>query len=120
MVAVLLCIVVSNRDFVRRHPVATKRVIRAILKANQICLLEPERVARLIVDKGYASQHEYVLQTLKALPFAEWRQYDPEDAMRFFALRLHEAGMIKSSPQKVIAQGTDWRFCRQLKNELKA
>ena len=39
--------------------------------------------------------------------------------MRFYALRLHEAGMIKSSPQKIIAQGTDWRFLRELKKELK-
>lgn len=113
------CMVVSNREFVRKHPVATKRVIRAILKATQICLLEPERVARLIVDKGYASQYEYALQTVKGLPFAEWRQYDPGDAMRFFALRLHEAGIIKSNPQKIIAQGADWRFVNELKKELK-
>jgi NitT/TauT family transport system substrate-binding protein len=39
--------------------------------------------------------------------------------VRFFALRLHEAGLIKSSPQKIIAQGTDWRFLRDLKKELK-
>jgi hypothetical protein len=30
--------------------------------------------------------------------------------MRFYALWLHDAGMIKSSPQKIIADGTDWRF----------
>ena len=33
--------------------------------------------------------------------------------------RLHEAGMIKSTPQKIIAQGTDWRFLNELKKELK-
>jgi NitT/TauT family transport system substrate-binding protein len=38
---------------------------------------------------------------------------------RFHALRLHEAGMLKSSPQKLIAQGTDWRFLNELKKELK-
>ena len=43
-----------------------------------------------------------------------------EDTVRFYALRLHEAGMIKSSPQKVLAQGTDWRFLNELKKELKA
>jgi NitT/TauT family transport system substrate-binding protein len=52
--------------------------------------------------------------------FWEWlRFYDPEDTVRFYALRLHEAGMIKSSPQKLIAQGTDWRFLNELKRELK-
>ena len=49
-----------------------------------------------------------------------WRDYDPEDTVRFFALRLHEVGMIKSSPQKLVAQGTDWRFLNELKKELKA
>ena len=39
--------------------------------------------------------------------------------MRFHALRLHEAGMIKTSPQKIIAQGTDWHFLNALKKELK-
>jgi NitT/TauT family transport system substrate-binding protein len=40
--------------------------------------------------------------------------------LRFYVLRLHEAGMINSSPQKIIAQGTDWRFWGELKRELKA
>ena len=35
------------------------------------------------------------------------------------ALRLHEAGMIKATPQKIIAQGTDWRFLNELRRELK-
>ena len=39
--------------------------------------------------------------------------------MRFYALRLHEAGLLKGSPQKLIAQGTDWRFLNDLKRELK-
>jgi NitT/TauT family transport system substrate-binding protein len=50
---------------------------------------------------------------------AKWRVYDPEDSVRFYALRLREAGMIKSTPQRLIAQGTDWRFLNELKKELK-
>ena len=34
--------------------------------------------------------------------------------------RLHEVGMVKSSPNKIIAGGTDWRFLNELKRELKA
>jgi NitT/TauT family transport system substrate-binding protein len=56
---------------------------------------------------------------MKELPYAKWREYSPEDSVRFYALRLHEAGMIKASPQKIIAQGTDWRFVNELKKELK-
>ena len=60
------------------------------------------------------------LAILKDLPYRGWRDADPEDTLRFHALRLHEVGLIKSSPQKLIAQGTDWRFLTQLKKELKA
>ena len=94
-------------------------VVRAILKAADVCAREPARVAQLLVDRGYATRYDYALQTMKELPYGKWREYDPEDTMRFYALRLHEAGMIKSSPQKLIAQGTDWRFLNELKKELK-
>ena len=113
------CMVAGNREFVRTHPVATKRALRAILKAADICALEPERAARLLVDKEYVQRYDYALQAIQELPYGEWREYDPEDTIRFYALRLHEAGMIKNTPQKLIAQGTDWRFFNELKKELK-
>jgi NitT/TauT family transport system substrate-binding protein len=56
---------------------------------------------------------------MKEIPYGRWRDFDPEDAVRFHALRLHEVGMIKSSPKKIIADGTDWRFINELKKELK-
>jgi NitT/TauT family transport system substrate-binding protein len=112
--------VAANREFVRKNPVATKRALRAILKTADICALEPERTARFLVDRGYTKNYDYALGTLKEIPYGKWREYDPEDTIRFYALRLNEFGMIKSSPQKVIAQGTDWRFWRELKKELKA
>jgi NitT/TauT family transport system substrate-binding protein len=114
------CTLNGNREFVRKHPVATKRVTRAILKATDICAREPERAARFLVDKGYTDNYDYALQTLKDIPYGKWREYDPEDTIRFYALRLHEVGMIKNNPQKIISQGTDWRFVRELKKELKA
>jgi NitT/TauT family transport system substrate-binding protein len=113
------CMVVGNRDFVLKHPVATKRALRAILKATDICGREPEQVARLLVDRGYTQHHDYALQALKEIPYGKWREYNPEDTVRFYALRLHEVGMIKSSPQKIIAEGTDWRFLNEIKKEMK-
>jgi NitT/TauT family transport system substrate-binding protein len=113
------CMAWGNREFVRKNPVATKRALRAILKANHICVVEPERVARLLVDKGHTKQYDYALQTLKEIPYGKWREYDAEDTVRFYSLRLNEAGMIKSTPQKIMAQGTDWRFWKELKKELK-
>ena len=113
------CMVTANREFVQKHPAATKRAVRAILKAANVCAVEPAQVAQLLVDKGYTERYDYALQAMREIPYDKWREYDPEDAVRFYALRLHEAGMIKSSPQKIIAQGTDWRFLNELKKEMK-
>ena len=114
------CMVAGNTDFVREHPVATKRVLRAILKAADFCAANPESAAQRLVDGGFTQQYDYALQTLTDLPYDRWREYDPEDTLRFYALRLHEAGMITSTPNKIIAEGTDWRFLNELKRELKA
>jgi len=113
------CMLAGNRGFIHAHPVATKRVLRAILKAADLCVAEPKRVAQRMVDGGFTAQYEYALQTMGEVPYGKWRDYDPEDTIRFYALRLHEAGMINSSPQKIIAAGTDWRFLDELKRELK-
>jgi NitT/TauT family transport system substrate-binding protein len=114
------CMIGGNREFVRRHPVATKRALRAILKAADLCALEPERANRILVDRGFTQKPEFTRQMLADIPYRRWREYNPEDAVRFYALRLQEAGMIRSSPQKILAQGTDWRFFNELKRELKA
>jgi NitT/TauT family transport system substrate-binding protein len=114
------CMLLGNRDYVRKYPVATKRVLRAILKATDLCATEPARVARSLVDGGFTPRYDYALQTLNDVPYNNWREYDAEDTIRFYALRLHEAGLIKSNPQKIITDGTDWRFLNELKRELKA
>jgi NitT/TauT family transport system substrate-binding protein len=113
------CMVYTRREFAQKYPVATKRALRAILKAVDVCALEPDWAAQFLVDKGYTERYDYARQAMKELPYGKWREYDPEDTVRFYALRLHEVGMIKSSPQKIIAQGTDWRFLNELKKELK-
>jgi len=113
------CMIAANGEFVRKHPMATKRAVRAILKAADVCATEPARAARLLVDREISQNYEYTFQAMKDLPYNRWRELDPTDAVRFWALRLHEAGMIKSGPNKIIAQGTDWRFFNALKKELK-
>jgi hypothetical protein len=57
------------------------------------------------------------LMEAPALYFAP--EYVAGELLPSEALRFHEVGMIKSSPQKLIAQGTDWRFLNELKRELK-
>jgi NitT/TauT family transport system substrate-binding protein len=114
------CLLAGNRDFIDEHPIATKRVVRAILKATDLCVAEPERVAQRLVDGGFTPRYDYALQALSEVPYGAWRDYDAEDTLRFYALRLHEAGMITSSPNDIIAGGTDWRFVNEIKRELKA
>jgi NitT/TauT family transport system substrate-binding protein len=60
------------------------------------------------------------LQTLNENPYGQWREYDAEDSVRFYALRLHELGMIKRDPKRILAEGADFRFFDELKRELKA
>jgi NitT/TauT family transport system substrate-binding protein len=113
------CMAFGNREFVRAHPVATKRYLRAILKAADICATEPELAAQQLVEAGFTGSYDHALQTLNEIPYDRWREYDPEDALRFYALRLHQVGMIMTSPNTLIAAGTDWRFLDELKRELK-
>ena len=113
------CMAVTNREFARRYPVATKRALRALLKAARLCAAAPEQAARLRAERGYPDAHGYALQTLRELPYARWHEYDPADAVRFYALRMREVGFIGASPQKIMADGTDWRFVSDLRRELK-
>jgi NitT/TauT family transport system substrate-binding protein len=112
------CLVEANSDFFAKNPVATKRALRSILKGADLCAREPERAARFIVDKGYTDNYDYALATMKTLPYNVWREFNPEDTLRFYALRLNEAGIIKSTPDEIIQRGTDWRLLDELKREL--
>jgi NitT/TauT family transport system substrate-binding protein len=116
----LCCFLAANPAFVRRYPVATKRAMRAILKAIDICASDPDRGAKALVARGYAARPDFALQALKEIPYNRWRGYSPSDTVRFHTIRLHEVGIIKSSPQTIIAQGVDWRFIDELKTELKS
>jgi NitT/TauT family transport system substrate-binding protein len=114
------CVLVGNTEFVRKYPFATKRVLRAILKATDFCANEPQKTADRMIAAGFADNYDYAIQMLKEIPYGSWRDYDPEDAVRWYVLRLNEAGFIKSTPPKLIAEHTDWRFLNELKRELKA
>jgi NitT/TauT family transport system substrate-binding protein len=115
------CLWVGNADFVREHPVATKRALRSILKATDQCRTEPEQAVRRLVERGFIKlDHAGALQALNEIPWASWRELDPEDSMRFYALWMHEFGDLDATPNQIIAAGTDWRFLNELKRELKA
>jgi NitT/TauT family transport system substrate-binding protein len=114
------CVFIARREYVKANPVATKRALRAFLKATSICTSEPERATRVLIERKLTDKYDYALQMMKELPFSRWRDYDPMASLRFYALRLHEAGLIRTTPQKLIAQGSNFRFIDELKKELKA
>jgi NitT/TauT family transport system substrate-binding protein len=74
----------------------------------------------LAVEGGYAADYDNALQTLRELRYDIWREFDTEDSMRFYALRMLESEIIAANPKDLIAKGTDWRFIDELKRELKA
>ena len=114
------CMLAGNREYVQNYPVATKRVLRAIPKAAEFCASEPGHAAQRLVDGGFTDRYDYAFETLRDIPYDRWHDYDAADSIRFYALRMHEVGFNKSSPQKIIADGTDWRFLEEVKRELKA
>ena len=113
------CMLTGNADFVRNNPVASKRVVRAIMKATDLCLAQPEWVARRLVDEGFTERYDYAIEALNEVRYGLWREYEPEDTLRFYAVRLHQLGMITSTPNELIAGFTDWRFLKEVKSELK-
>lgn len=113
------CMVTGHSGFIKKNPVATKRAVRAILKANDIIARDPETATRILIEKKVIKESEYLhtLPELKHIPYTKWRDYNPEDTVRFYALRMRDIGMIKSNPQQFIDQHTDWRFMKELKKE---
>jgi len=114
------CMVAGNREFTRKNPVATRRALRAILKGNDIVAGEPERAARTLIEKNVRTEDEYefLVQSMTEIPYAKWRDYNPEDTIRFYALRLKEVGMIKTSPEEIIKRHADWSHLESLRQEL--
>ncbi|MGO4838921.1 ABC transporter substrate-binding protein, partial [Rhizobiaceae sp. 2RAB30] len=113
------CMLGGSKDYVGRHPAATKRVLRSILKSADLCASDPETAARLSVERAFTDRYDFALQGLREARFDRWREFDPEDSLRFYALRMEEVGFIKAGPDEIIADGTDWRFLEELKRELK-
>lgn len=121
----LCCMLVANRDWTHQNPVATKRVTRAVLRAADATVKDRPRAARegvrASIDHLIPSvvSNEQILIDTIAMPSYDWREFDPEETLRFFALRLGDVKLIKSTPQQIIAQGSEVAYMRQLRNELK-
>lgn len=114
------CLAVANRDWLQKHPVAAKAVLRALLKASDLCAADPGRALEAYTAMGFSPNAKFAEQALRELPYRRWSDLNPEETLRFYSLRLREAGMVKGTPQKIIADGTDWRMWNELRRELKS
>lgn len=114
------CLLGARNEFIEQYPVATKRALRAIMKASDICSANPEWAAQYLVNKGFEDDYQVALEIIKSLSYSRWRTDDPADTLRFHSLRLREVGMINSTPQQIIDRGCNFIFLNELKKELKA
>jgi NitT/TauT family transport system substrate-binding protein len=71
------CMLATHTEFVRKYPIATKRVLRAILKAADLCVSEPQLIARLLVERGYTTRYDYALEMLNEIRYDVWRDLTP-------------------------------------------
>jgi len=115
----LCCTLVAHRDWARQNPIATKRVTRAVLRAVDRAAKDPPRAAhdQVAAAGGGFTDESLVLETMAMCAY-NWRELDPEETLRFFALRLADAKLITSTPQQLITKGTDLAYMRQLRKEL--
>jgi NitT/TauT family transport system substrate-binding protein len=114
------CLTVGRTGFVQDSPIATKRALRALLKATDICAQEPQKAAQRLVDGGFVRQYENAYNLITDLRYDAWRSIDAEHSLRFYAGQLQQIGQLKTNPDQVIADGTDFSFLNGLKRELKA
>jgi NitT/TauT family transport system substrate-binding protein len=114
------CMIIGRRDFIKNNPVATKKVIRSILRANDMVAQDPSMAAQMLIDWKLrkADDQKFVAQAFREIPYEKWRDYNPEDTIRFWALRLKELGMIKYTPQEIMDKNTDWSHISSLKSEM--
>jgi NitT/TauT family transport system substrate-binding protein len=119
---------VAQRDWTRQNPVATKRVTRAIMRAADATVKDLPRAAhegaaghfQALIQHRTALSDEQIISETIAMPSYNWRELDPEETLRFFALKLNGVKLIKSTPQQIIDKGSDVTYMRQLRTELKA
>ena len=109
---------IRTAEFLKKNPNATKRALHAILKSADACTRDPEGAARSLIEGHYGDNVDYHRAAFRMINYSAWRKVDPVDTLRFYALRLREAGRIKSTPDKIIDGHTDLRFLNDLKREL--
>ena len=109
------CGVVANRAFAQKNPVATKRALRALLKASDEAASQPEQAARYIVDKGYRPSYDDMIASFKEMMHNRWRDMDHEASFRLHTINLKAGGLVKGSADKLVSDGANLSFLSELR-----
>src|SRR5258705_4818689 len=70
------CMLAGNREVVRKNPIGTKRVVRAMLRPPDLCVSEPALVAQRMVDRRFTARHDCPDHTLSSGSYNRWCDYD--------------------------------------------
>jgi NitT/TauT family transport system substrate-binding protein len=108
---------IGNADYARRDPIASKRVVRAMMRATDICTDKPDWVARRLVDRGFTPRSDSAWEGLDDVFYRAWREYDTKDAAFLGAAPAGDRHDQVVS-RKIIATGTDFSFLKEVRKEI--
>lgn len=114
------CFIVASEAWYRANPIAAKRAMRAIYRTADALPADRADAAKLATDKGLfggAAALANVREAANMVPL-DWRTYDQEKAVRFYAPLLMDVGVLKASTDDLL-KAIDLRIFKELTTELK-
>jgi len=114
------CCIIASEPWYRANPIAAKRAMRAIYRTADALPADRADAAKLATDKGLfggAPALANVREAANMVPL-DWRTYDLEKAIRFYAPLLTDVGVLKTSADDLV-KAVDLKIFKELSTELK-
>ncbi|HAF10164.1 MAG TPA: hypothetical protein DCK98_08810 [Chloroflexi bacterium] len=114
------CCIIASEPWYRANPIAAKRAMRAIYRTADALPTDRADAAKLATDKGLfggAPALANVREAANMVPL-DWRTYDLEKAVRFYAPLLTDVGVLKASTDDLL-KAVDLKIFKELSTELK-
>jgi NitT/TauT family transport system substrate-binding protein len=114
------CFILVSEPWYRANPIAAKRALRAIYRTADALPADRSDAAKAATDKGLyggAASFANVRDAANMVP-VDWRSYDPEKAVRFYAPLLSDVGVLTTSADDLL-KALDLRIYKELVTELK-
>jgi NitT/TauT family transport system substrate-binding protein len=114
------CFVVVSDQWYRANPIAARRAMRAIFRTADALGADRTDAVKAATDKGLfggAASAANVREAANMVPL-DWRAYDMEKAVRFYAPLLTSVGVLKTSADDLV-KAVDLKIQTDLATELK-